>query len=193
MARIKDLTGQRFGRLVVTRDTLRRNKSGNVVWECKCDCGKITIVSSDHLKSGSVRSCGCLHIGINLNDLTGERFGRLIAIKCTSIRKNGNVLWDCKCDCGASTLVKSSYLKNGRTKSCGCLAKEEAKNVLDKLYKINSNLRFEGTMITQLTAKTSINNTSGNKGVSWNKKSKKYEAYIMLKGKRINLGYYNNI
>lgn len=98
MARIKNLTGQRFGRLVVTRDTLRRNKSGNVVWECKCDCGKITIVSSDHLKSGSVRSCGCLHIGINLSDLTGERSGRLIALKCTSIRKNGNVLWDCKCD-----------------------------------------------------------------------------------------------
>jgi len=58
MARIKDLTGQRFGRLVVLYDTGER-KSGNVVWHCKCDCGNEVDVISGNLASGNTTSCGC--------------------------------------------------------------------------------------------------------------------------------------
>lgn len=57
------------------------------------------------------------------NDITGMRFGRLVAIKYLD---NGK--WQCKCDCGNPQLVtvKACNLKNGHTKSCGCIVKEQS-------------------------------------------------------------------
>ncbi len=57
-------------------------------------------------------------------DLTGQRFGRLIAIAPVGKAKNGNYLWDCACDCGAHTVVTSSGLRSGATVSCGCYIRE---------------------------------------------------------------------
>ena len=59
MAFAKNLIGQRFGRLVVLSRTAN-DKSGNVCWLCKCDCGNIKIVRTYSLTKGLVRSCGCL-------------------------------------------------------------------------------------------------------------------------------------
>jgi len=53
-----DLTGRRFGRLVVLYDTGER-KSGNVVWHCRCDCENEVNVRSGDLTSGNTTSCGC--------------------------------------------------------------------------------------------------------------------------------------
>lgn len=52
-------------------------------------------------------------------DLTGKRFGRLIAIERAD-KRHGKVTWRCLCDCGNETTVIGSQLKSGRTKSCGC-------------------------------------------------------------------------
>ena len=55
----KDLTGQRFGRLVVLEPVpgARRTR-----WRCRCDCGQELVVGSGyHLTSGNTKSCGCLH------------------------------------------------------------------------------------------------------------------------------------
>jgi len=55
-----DLTGQRFGRLTVLRDSGKR-VSGHVVWVCRCKCGRKQVkVISSNLKNASTRSCGCL-------------------------------------------------------------------------------------------------------------------------------------
>lgn len=54
-------------------------------------------------------------------DLTGQRFGKLTVIKESAERKNGRVCWECQCDCGNVVVVKGLSLKNGDTKSCGCL------------------------------------------------------------------------
>ena len=58
MPRFIDLTGNRYGKLVV----LRRVNTGKprAWWECQCDCGKTSIVPSDSLQSGNTASCGCL-------------------------------------------------------------------------------------------------------------------------------------
>jgi len=58
MAKIKDLAGQRFGRLTVLYDTGER-KNGSVVWHCQCDCGNESDVGSDKLVSAHTTSCGC--------------------------------------------------------------------------------------------------------------------------------------
>lgn len=59
MSRLRDLTGQRFGRLVVKQRGYKENYH-NAVWECVCDCGKSTVVAGNHLTCGHVLSCGCL-------------------------------------------------------------------------------------------------------------------------------------
>ena len=56
---IKDLTGQRFGRLLVLAKTDKRIYR-HVVWKCKCDCGNECFVPSNSLKTGRTQSCGCL-------------------------------------------------------------------------------------------------------------------------------------
>lgn len=64
MSKLIDLTGQRFGRLVVVRksdNVIKRKNGTRVLWECLCDCGNTTIVCGDALKSGNTKSCGCLH------------------------------------------------------------------------------------------------------------------------------------
>lgn len=55
-----DLTGMRFGRLSVIRDTGLRNKSGNVIWECECDCGNKLNILGTNLHRGLTKSCGCI-------------------------------------------------------------------------------------------------------------------------------------
>lgn len=54
--------------------------------------------------------------------LTGQRFGRLIALD--KVDAPGVSKWFCKCDCGTRCVVRAANLKNGNTRSCGCLAAE---------------------------------------------------------------------
>lgn len=56
-------------------------------------------------------------------DLTGKRFGRLIAISKAESR-NSKTYWLCKCDCGVEKEIQTGNLTSGATRSCGCLEKE---------------------------------------------------------------------
>jgi hypothetical protein len=56
-ARLNDLTGRRFGRLVVVG---RAEGGKHTIWLCKCDCGRVKTVAAQHLLSGAIRSCDCL-------------------------------------------------------------------------------------------------------------------------------------
>lgn len=57
-------------------------------------------------------------------DLTGQHFGRLVAIEYVGNNTNRNALWRCACDCGTETVVISRHLRTGNTRSCGCLHDE---------------------------------------------------------------------
>lgn len=57
-------------------------------------------------------------------DLTGQRFGRLFVIEREGSDNQKRVTWRCRCACGRETVVASSYLLSGNTKSCGCLRNE---------------------------------------------------------------------
>lgn len=54
--KLKDLTGERFGQLLVL--SRAENKGRRVMWLCQCDCGKQTTVQANHLRDGSTSSCG---------------------------------------------------------------------------------------------------------------------------------------
>lgn len=60
-----DLTGQRFGRLIVVSESQNRIRKNGRNWVCVCDCGKQTIVSAINLRRGKTNSCGCLNVEAN--------------------------------------------------------------------------------------------------------------------------------
>ena len=64
-------------------------------------------------------------------DLTGQKHGKLTVIRRNGISKDRYIKWLCQCECGKQTIVRGESLKNGNTKSCGCLQKE--------LLKLNPN------------------------------------------------------
>lgn len=57
---VRDLTGQKFGRLFVEGRNYPLNGKGKTWWKASCDCGRSTIVDGSNLKFGITRSCGCL-------------------------------------------------------------------------------------------------------------------------------------
>lgn len=125
MAKIKDLTGHRFGRLLVIK---MARKDGCIFWECLCDCGKITTASSGNLKAGKIVSCGCYRLerlreSICI-DLSGKKFGRLTVIKKDGANKFGHTMYLCVCECGKICRKEGATLKSGGVSSCGCLQKE---------------------------------------------------------------------
>ena len=87
MSRYIDLIGQRYGRLVVAARV--PSKHGKTMFECLCDCGNSTVVSSNNLRRGRVESCGCLlREKINKHGMARSRIYRIyMAIKgrCTNI------------------------------------------------------------------------------------------------------------
>ena len=67
-----------------------------------------------------------------LDVLTGKKFQRLLVLD-NYYRKNNRTYWTCQCDCGNIIDVYAGHLKNGHTKSCGCLKRDLAKEHMTKL------------------------------------------------------------
>lgn len=57
-------------------------------------------------------------------DLVGQTFGRLVVSEQAGRTSHSNVVWRCRCECGAEVLVAGGHLRSGHTRSCGCLLKE---------------------------------------------------------------------
>lgn len=54
------MIGKKFGKLTVLKK-LEERKRGKIAYECMCDCGNVAVVIGSDLKSGHIKSCGCLH------------------------------------------------------------------------------------------------------------------------------------
>jgi len=133
----KDLSGMRFGRLIVIKEFEQRIKK-KVVWLCKCDCGNYTKAIGRELIRGHKKSCGCLRKE-NLEKIgrstptakhikKGEIFSNLTVIRELNERgKGGHILYEVKCKCGNNSIVTGGNLRNGNVKSCGCLKTKPSK------------------------------------------------------------------
>ena len=113
----KDITGQRFGKLVVM-EYAGSNDKGKAMWKCKCDCGGECIAPGVKLRSGRKTSCGCK--GGVFKDLTGKKFYHLEVLKYEGSSNGNGALWLCQCDCGNKCKVLAKKLLCGDTRSCGC-------------------------------------------------------------------------
>ena len=63
-------------------------------------------------------------MGRPVKDMAGKRFGRLVVLNIGYIASCREAMWNCICDCGNSFVASGRRLRNGTTKSCGCLARE---------------------------------------------------------------------
>jgi hypothetical protein len=123
MSAFVDITGQRFGHYVAIR--FIHGRRGRWFWLCRCDCGHRQRIGTSDLLRGRRKGCRrCRAIDNHLIDVTGQRFGRLFILKRAGSTPRGGSLWLCRCDCGKRRKVWSVALRQGLTRSCGCLAKD---------------------------------------------------------------------
>ena len=188
-----DLTGQRFGRLLVINDSGERQHR-NVMWDCLCDCGETSKVRTDHLRRGKIKSCGCYNHNRLFRDLTGERFGRLVAIEAETRRLRKGIVWKCKCDCGNITLVSENCLVTKSTRSCGCFNHDVAQQKGFTLQKNNACEFYGGTNVSALRHMETMfkSNTSGVRGV-WPLNNGKWQAGLRFKKHLYVLGNFTNL
>lgn len=131
MPKLIDITGKRFGRLVVIHRS-GQDKHGLVLWRVHCDCGNETNVLGCNLKTGNTTSCGCYGKErareTQQKDISGRKFGRLTVIARDGYISNGTrrrlFAWKCLCDCGKYARVPVRDLASGHTRSCGCYNRE---------------------------------------------------------------------
>ena len=113
-----DLTGRKFGRLTALEPTEERS-GGTRVWKCRCDCGNITYAAEKKLVSGMNTGCGCRR-GTVPKDITGQRFGKLTAVRRLEEKAGSSYKWLCRCDCGGEKTAGLGSLVSGQVRSCGC-------------------------------------------------------------------------
>lgn len=204
MAKTKDLTGQRFGRLVV----LGLNPEPYVSpggkparrWDCLCDCGtRLTVQTNVLTGKNGTRSCGCVRrekARANGHDLTGKRFGRLVVLEQAELeapeRNRNRRGWRCRCDCGKEIVTTQKQLELDGVRSCGCLLADTAR---DKILVKNIMGHFEGTTVSAIRPERppNKNSTSGVKGVHWSSREQRWIARIGVKGRSITLGRFKNL
>lgn len=125
--RFLDISGQKYGRLVaIRRDGHLR---GSTAWICRCDCGAVVRATTNALRSGNTKSCGCMKSPVV--DLAGQIFGRLTVTKLDHVGDHGAV-WSVRCDCGKRTTQRGDALRSGRVVSCGCYCRERSAQATDE-------------------------------------------------------------
>lgn len=113
-----NLIGKTYGHLTVIGNA-PRNSFNHIMWQCRCVCGVEKPVRGDRLRTFATGSCGCKSPTKPI-DMTGKRFGKLVALSKNGRDSHGITKWLCRCDCGIEKTVRGDLLRKGLRKSCGC-------------------------------------------------------------------------
>lgn len=124
--RVKDIQiGETYNQIQIISDLGYQKPDHR--YGCKCtNCGKEFEISAKHI--GKVKTCRECSEKSKIVDISGQRFGRLVALQRVgrTLAPNGTrqSMWKCRCDCGNETVVKYIALTSGNTRSCGCMEEE---------------------------------------------------------------------
>ena len=188
----EDITGMRSGKLVALEPTDVKRR-GTYLWRCWCDCGNELLVEAYKIRSQRVKSCGCSRRGKNTKDLTGKRFGKLVALRRLDEKIGSSYAWLCQCDCGKQLKVgTAALLVEPGTRSCGCGRVEAVRQTMDAHGTVADHCHFvDGTCVEKISdrKKQQKNNTSGCTGVQV--RGNRYIASISFKGKTYYLGSFS--
>lgn len=130
-----------FGKLHVISHRIRKNNQ--TYYLCECECGNQKEIRIDHLKNGETQSCGCLQKErakhAKEKNITGQRFGFLIAREPVGISSHRETIWYCDClKCGGHKEVPIGLLTSGRTSSCGCIKKSLGETKIEEILTENN-------------------------------------------------------
>ena len=135
-----DMTGQRFGRLVVEGRAGVSSK-GLVLWDCRCDCGGTRCATGFDLRQGIILRCKACAVKARAEtikarhaarraageswccvtkhgDLIGKRFGALEVQARVENDADGRTMWSCLCDCGNTYETRGGHLRAGKVWRC---------------------------------------------------------------------------
>lgn len=169
---MKDLTGIRFGRLIVLglhhkkqRYNKNKTKAGHqYFWLCKCDCGNETIVLGDNLKKGNTQSCGCIHKEVTTkHNLCNTRLYSIWHKMIDRCKNSNNTYYHCYGGRGIKVCdewkeFKNFYIwaiKNGYTDNLS-------------IDRINNNDNYKPTNCRWADNKTQSRNRRTNKYITFN-------------------------
>ena len=102
-------------------------------WNCVCDCGRKVCVRTALVDLIDAKCAGCkireqTVARAKQSPMIGQRFSKLEVLGFSGITKYGLLIWRCRCDCGKESDITNEGLVSGRTKSCGCWARENLIN-----------------------------------------------------------------
>lgn len=184
-----DLTDKRFGKLTVI-EKLPPQTDRRTRWMCQCDCGNTCVVTSQELRKGLQKSCGCGR----RKDLAGKKFGSLTAIqrsdKYIEMPDRGKkYLWECQCDCGEIVYRLPEKLRDNVNSACDkCLAERKVKAMVENAGFV------EGTQLNKIASNKPLSTSkSGVRGVFFNNRTGKWRAMLKFQGISHYLGEYKDI
>lgn len=169
LGRAKNLTKIHFNHL---KPIYRiKTTSKKTMWLCQCECGNYFTISAERLINNQTQSCGCIKTEAQMKaykskhlNLIGLKFGRWTVLEKVENKRssNGHILWKCECDCGTIGFIDGTSLKNGNSKSCGCLSKELLRaRDLERIEDL-TNRQFGEITVIEKTQRSDLKN-----GVIW--------------------------
>jgi len=120
-----NFTGKKVNMLTPIRCINNFHKSGNRVWECRCDCGSLVNVSTSNLSTKRQKSCGCISNAKKYSHLTKAEYKKKYSEMWKRTRINTSINVECpKCH-HIRNVYKINYKRNNFTKKCfECSVKE---------------------------------------------------------------------
>lgn len=210
----EQFVGKTFNNLKVLKviDAPEHLKDKRKYFRCECLlCGKIKDINSKNVRSGKTKTCGCGHFGMKqskkLNKyIKNEKYiigicssGLKFYIDYEDYEKVKKYTWY---EHDGKYIRTCLNVKNGKNTYCFLhnfiLGKPEHGYIIDHIdgnpyNNIRKNLRIIDKFNNAKNLKRYSNNKTGIKGVSYEKRTNKYKAYITCEKNRINLGSYNKI
>lgn len=142
--------GSKFGHLTVVERAPIQEGINLAFWRCKCSCGKEVEVRGTDLRSGNTKTCGdAIH---RIQNEIGNRYGNLTVLEYAgSFSKTA--YWKCQCDCGNIIITRGSSLRNGHTKSCGCIKSFKEQEIIELLKQYNIKYDYQYSFKDLITSK----------------------------------------
>ena len=186
----EDITGKKYNNLTAIEPTEIITKTEGRVWKWRCDCGRVIELPVQRVRQGRTKSCGCLReitTNTQRKDITGQVFGRLTAIRPTELRDRKEVVWEFRCECGNTVYRAQNLVSKGGCSSCGCLGRENQKELFEKMLQRNFVM---GTNISKIAASEedlSVLNRTGVKGVLFDRTRGCYVAHLGFQNEKYRL------
>jgi hypothetical protein len=202
MSVYKDLTGTKFGRWNIV-ERAENGVHGHVMWKCVCDCGKESNVYAHLLREGGHRmskSCGCYHKDVLRKMFTTHGYSQHGNIKPeynswhSMIERCKNPKFKQYKDYGGRGITVCESWVEFKNFIADMGDKPSDDHSIDRIDNDGnyepSNCCWSDRKAQSANQRIRTDNTSGTKGVSWDKTYKKYHVRVHANGKKIHIGYF---